>query len=405
MHIRECFRIALHCMYAGRLRTVLTMLGIVISVSIVIAVAGLSSGLNSSYKLSYDTLFQSVGVTRSMAAPTLGGNGPRSLSDDDVAALTKEYDPSIISGIVPMVSSPTMMFVGDKNYLANVNGANADYLRLKLLQVTDGRVFTNRQYRDRARVVLIGPALVGALFNGDPAAALGATVRIARISFEVIGVLNGDGTGDATALMPLTTARTFLFGGMHTVQAIGVLPVDINALVPALHQINEIMDRRHFIKEPDQRDFTVSSSEQFVGNVDQLLAILLWFTVGITGVALFISALGLANIMLITVTERTCEIGVRRAVGARRGAILRQFLIEAVLIAGVGGMSGVGIGIGLTLAERALLPRIAPLYGVPVISVQAILLAFGLSLLVGLVAGAYPAIRASRMHPWDALRH
>jgi len=130
-----------------------------------------------------------------------------------------------------------------------------------------------------------------------------------------------------------------------------------------------------------------------------------WFTLGLTAIALLIGALGLANIMLITVTDRTPEIGIRKAIGARRGAILRQFLIEAMLIAGIGGLIGVGLGVGATITGQHLLPRYAPMWGMPVISIPAIGIAFGISLLIGLLAGCYPAIRAARLCPMDALRH
>jgi len=378
------------------------MLGIVVSVSVVTLVAGLSGGLNDTYRVTIDVLARSVMVTPS-APSTLGGNGPRSLTNSDVEALRRDSSPSVVADIVPLVTIPTMMRRGTSTYRATIVGASSGYLQLNHSMIA-GTMFTDEQYRDNSRVVLLGPALVQSLFGGDAAAALGGTVQAGRFTFQVIGLLGPDGAGDDTALMPVTTARAFLFGGMRTVQAVGVVAANVDAVGPAIAEINRILDKQHFVKSPVQRDYTVTSAESVLSIAHQLLAVLFWFTVAVTGIALFVGGLGLANIMLITVTERTCEIGVRRAVGARRGAILRQFLVESVIIAGFGGLVGVALGIGLALAGQRILPALVPLYGPPHLSMEAALLAFGLSLLIGLVAGGYPALRAARLQPWDALR-
>jgi putative ABC transport system permease protein len=402
VHFKESVVIAVHALRVGRLRTALTMLGIVVSVSVVTLVAGLSGGLNDTYRVTIDVLARAVMVTPS-GPTTLGGNGPRSLSNADVEALQRDSDPRVIADVVPLVNMPTMMRRGGTNYRANVVGASSGYFRLTN-SLVGGTMFTDEQYRDNSRVVLLGPALVQSLFGGDTAAALRGTVLIGRFSFQVIGLVGPDGAGDETALMPVTTARTFLFGGMRTVQSIGVVPVSFDAVEPAIADVSRILDRQHFVKSPLERDYAVASAQSSLAIAHQLLAVLFWFTVAVTGIALFVGALGLANIMLITVTERTCEIGVRRAVGARRGAILRQFLVESVIISGLGGLVGVGAGIGLALVGQHILPALVPLYGPPHLSMDAAMLAFGLSLLIGVVAGGYPAVRAARLQPWDALR-
>ena len=208
-----------------------------------------------------------------------------------------------------------------------------------------------------------------------------------------------------TVLMPMTTARAYLFGGMHTVGSIGIVATHLGVVRTAINQVNAILDRAHYVKEPAQRDY-VAQTMQVTGTIaNQLLTLLAWITTTTSAIAMFIGALGLANIMLITVTERTNEIGVRRAIGARRSAILRQFLVEAVLIAGLGGMIGVGVGIAITKAGQHIIPSLAPGYGTPELSGGVLTLAFTLSLVVGLVAGCYPAIKASRLHPWDAVRY
>ncbi|WP_325713258.1 ABC transporter permease [Pseudonocardia sp.] len=402
MHIKETVAIAFHSMRIGRLRTVLTMLSITITVSVVIVMSGLAYGITSMYGGVFDTLARGISITS--GSPSIpGGNGRQSLSDDDVADLRVKSDPAIISGIVPIVGGQVMMRRGTQEYLANVVGASAAFLSLEHLVVTDGVIFTDKQYRENARVIVIGPSLVRALFAGNNSAAIGSDVRLGRATFRVIGTLSRDGQGDVMAVMPMTTARTFLFGGMRTVGEIGVLATSLAELTAAVEQVHGILDTAHFVKSPAHRDYSVEYFAQAITLIPQVMGMLVWFTKATTVLALFVGVVGLANIMLITVTARTYEIGVRRAIGARRGAILRQFLVESVVIAGFGGLLGVALGVFLIAAGRLLLPRVLPIYGVPQVFVTDVLLAFGLSLVVGLVAGSYPAIRAARLHPWHAL--
>jgi len=404
MQLKEALFIALHCMHKGRLRCFLTVSGIVASVALVIILAGLSGSLNATYNLAYNIVNEPISVTKALAS-TPGGNRPRSLSDSDVEALKRECDPSLVSGVMPIVGGAVPIRNGPAVYRANVTGATTDYLQMSVIEVTAGSVFSKEQYRNSARVVLVGPEIVSALFNGDNYAALNSSVQIGLASFKVIGTLSLDDRGGNTALMPMTTARSYLFGGMHTVSSIILLSASVDSVPAAVKQVQSILDQQHFIKDPDQRDFDVRSADYKTTATRQLLNLLVWFGSGVIGIALLIGALGLANIMLITVTERTNEIGVRRAVGARRGAILRQFLVESIILAAGGGLIGVTCGVGAILVARALLAKFALGFVPPEVSVPAVILGFGLSLVIGLVAGCYPAIRASRLHPWDALRH
>jgi len=405
MQFKEALFIALHCMRKSQLRCILTVSGIVVSVSLVIILAGASRSLSGTYVYTFDTINESISITKAVAS-TPGGNGPRSLRDTDVEALNRECDPSLVTGIMPIVGGVVPMRNGSDVYRANVTGATTNYLQMFDMRVTAGSEFSKEQYQSSARVILIGPAIVSTLFNGDNDAAVNSNVKIGVASFRVIGTLSLGPQGGNTALMPMTTARSYLFGGMHTVSSIVVMAASVDKVPAALKQAESILDQQHFIKDPSQRDFNVTSAAYKTIPTGGLLSLLVWFGSGVIGIALLIGALGLANIMLIAVTERTNEIGIRRAVGARRSEILRQFLFESIILAASGGVIGIICGVGATLTARSLLPRYTPPgFALPEVSIPAVILGFGLSLVIGLTAGCYPAIRASRLHPWDAIRH
>ena len=407
MHVKEALVIALRSMSTGRLRTALTMLGVIVGVTAVIVLVGLGDGLRSGYNQSFGQLSSGITIGKTTVAIP-GGNSARELTDSDVVALDKDRDPSVISTVVPLVNGTGNMRNGSRQYLANVIGSSAqDYLQIRNRQLEAGSLFTEEQYRAKARVVVLAPKLVNALFGGSDQAAIGSNVQIGRFTFRVIGVLSAAGDQDDIALMPLSAARTFLFGGsgIDNLTGIGVMATGTGQVAAAIDEVDAILDRQHQIKEPGARDYTTVALINQLEQTDRLLNLLTWFTVAVAGISLFVGALGLANIMLVTVTERTSEIGIRKAIGARRSAILKQFLIESVAIAGIGGLVGVVLGIGLTLIGHQLLPRFAPQYGPPEVSVDAVGIAFLVSLVIGLVAGIYPARRAAMMHPIDALRY
>ena len=405
MHFREILRMAIHSMHAGRLRTILTMLGIVLSISLVIAMYGLNTGVKQVYGEALDSFVAPITVGSNPAVKP-GGNGPRTLTDDDVTALSQQSDPTIIRNVIPILNGQAGIRRGATVRKGAVLGTSTNYLSFNNGSVAAGTMFTDEQYRDSARVTLLGAIMAADLFGTNPDTAVGSSIFIGRQEFTVIGVLAPVGrVDDFTAMMPMTTARSVLYGPRRAINGIGILATDMNLVPAALKQIKEIMDRRHYIDQPGHRDFNVSVTQNNITTATALLTVLDWLTLGVTAIALLIGTLGLANIMLITVTDRTNEIGIRKAIGARRGAILRQFLTEAILIAGIGGLIGIALGIGATLTGQQLLPRYSPMWGIPVLSPYAIGTAFGISLLIGLLAGCYPAMRAARLCPMDALRY
>jgi putative ABC transport system permease protein len=295
--------------------------------------------------------------------------------------------------------------VGSRDFDASITGTTPDYLQVRDRTIEAGSMFTAQDNEDRVRVVVLGPKVVRYLFDGDVVAALNSDVRIGRLTMRVVGVLAPGGEDqDGIGLMPLNSSRA-LFAGADTLNGLGVVAKDVNSVALATQEINQILDARHRITDPGERDYNTTQLTAQIQQVDGFLDLLLKFTVGVAGVALFVGALGIANIMLVTVTERTGEIGIRKAIGARSGAIMKQFLIESMAVSGFGGLGGVALGVTLVLVGREVVPRFTSQFGPPELSVVGTLTAFGVSLLIGLLAGCYPALRASRLHPIDALRY
>ncbi|MGH4005781.1 MAG: ABC transporter permease, partial [Pseudonocardiaceae bacterium] len=259
-----------------------------------------------------------------------------------------------------------------------------------------------------AKVVVLGPTVATYLFGDDPDAALNQTVRINRQTFRVIGVLEPLGEpNDSYAVMPLETARRYIFGGGDVINQIIVQATQASAVPAAEDQTTRILSDRHRIKDTANRDFEVQSLRSRLTTFNQILDLLTLFTAAVAAISLIVGAIGVLNIMLVSVTERTREIGIRKAIGATRRAILNQFLIESVVLAGLGGVIGVAIGVGLALLGAALAPSFGATLATfaPAVSIPSIVVSFAISIAIGLIAGGYPANRAARLRPIEALRY
>ncbi|MGE0297934.1 MAG: FtsX-like permease family protein, partial [Pseudonocardia sp.] len=236
-------------------------------------------------------------------------------------------------------------------------------------------------------------------------AALGQDIRIGRTNFRVIGVLAPNGQQDNVVVMPMGAARSYLVGGGDEVGSIIVKATSVAAVPAALEQVNTILSDRHNIRDPAKRDFDARALQSLLDEANQFLSFLSIFTVAIAAISLIVGGIGVANIMLVSVTERTREIGIRKAIGATRSAILRQFLIESIVLAALGGVIGIVLGVGLSLAAAAILPAAIPDFPPPSVSLDSVVIAFTISLVIGLVAGGYPANRAAKLRPIEALRY
>ncbi|MDQ4103040.1 MAG: ABC transporter permease [Actinomycetota bacterium] len=407
MNLREALRIALRGLRANRLRSALTMLGIIIGVASVILLVALGNGVQSSVNEKVEPLANLITVVPSVGNVP-GGAPPKDLIDADVAALQDSPLAGQIAAVIPAVTGNALTEGGGFRYRANVIGSTDRWLEVNNQDMAAGSFFDEAQVRSTAKVVVLGPAVSSYLFGDDPAAALSRTVRINRQNFTVIGVMQSVGEpGDGVVVMPMDTARRYVYGGGDQVNQIIVQAAEAAAVPAVEDEVIRILSDRHRIKDSAQRDFEVQSLRSRLDTFNQILRILTLFTAAVAAISLFVGAIGVLNIMLVLVTERTREIGIRKAIGATRRAILEQFLIESLVLAGLGGLIGILVGVGLSLLGAAVAPAFGPTFATfaPAVTIPSVVLSFGISLAIGLLAGGYPANRAARLRPIEALRY
>jgi putative ABC transport system permease protein len=407
VNLREALRIAMRGLRANRLRSALTMLGIIIGVAAVILLVALGNGLKTSVNAQLEPLANLITIV-----PTVGnvpgGTAPKDLIDADVAALKDLAPAGQIDAVIPATTGRALLETDAWRFRATVVGSTDRWLEVNNQDLAAGSFYDEAQVRSGAKVIVLGPSVATYLFGDDPAAALNQPVRINRQTFRVIGVMQSVGEpGDSVAIMPLDTARRYIFGGGDKINQI-IVQAAQSAVVPAAQdEVIRVLSDRHRIKDPANRDFEVQSLRSRLDSFNQILRILTLFTAAVAAISLVVGGIGVLNIMLVSVTERTREIGIRKAIGATRRAVLEQFLIEAVVLAGLGGVIGVGVGIGLSVLGATIAPALGPTFEsfAPAVTIPSIVISFAISLAIGLVAGGYPANRAARLRPIEALRY
>jgi putative ABC transport system permease protein len=402
--IFEVVRIALRGLRANKLRSALTTLGIIIGVAAVILLTALGNGIQAGFNEQFGSLNTQITVSPTQGGVP-GGGQARDLTENDMEALADPADAPDIASVTPVVGGAALLQVGGAQYRTSVTGTTADYLTITDREVTEGRGFDAQEERTNAKVVVLGPNPVNELYAGNAAAALGQEIRIGSAVFRVIGTVESTGQQDDVAIMPLGAARSYLTGGDDELDTIIVRARSAETVTAASNQITTILSDRHNIRDTAKRDFNVLALQQQIQDATQFLSYLTLFTAAVAGISLIVGSIGVANIMLVTVTERTREIGIRKAIGARPRVILLQFLLESVFLSGLGGLMGIALGVGLALTGAAILPQFVPDFPVPAVDTASIVLSFTVSLLIGLVAGGYPAHRASRLRPIEALRY
>ena len=398
---------AWHAMSANRLRTFLTMLGMVIGVGAVILMMAIGEGAQQSIKRSIDSMGSNLFVILSGSSSTSGsrsGSGNSSaLNINDANAVGDLED---IAAIAPISTGNAQVIFSGSNWNTSIIGTSPTYFSIRGWNVDSGELFSDADIRSANRVALIGKTVAENLF-GDDIDPIGKTIRIKKSPFMILGVLESKGQSfdgrdqDDTIIVPITTAQRKLFGNQipGSVRMIMAQAKSEKYMGVAEDAINDLIRQRHNIRENAESDFSVRNLTAMAKTASETAKTMSMLLGAIASISLLVGGIGIMNIMLVSVTERTREIGIRMAIGAREKDILLQFLLEACVISIVGCVIGIALGLGGALLVKKMV-------GAEIlISMQSIVLAFSVAASVGVFFGYYPASKAAKLHPIEALRY
>jgi putative ABC transport system permease protein len=404
MKIIEVFIIAFDALIRNKMRSLLTMLGIIIGVGAVIAMVAIGQGAQSSVEAQINSLGTNILMifpgSMNQGGVRSGGGTGTSLTEDDGFAI-KEQCPAV-AYVSPMLRSGGQVVFGDYNWGTQMQGGSVDYLTIRDWPVETGENYSDQDVRAATKVCILGQTVVTQLFSGaDP---IGATIRIRNIPFKVLGILKAKGQNafgqdqDDIIIIPYTTLYKRLSGNTRNWSMIASA-VSKNKMAEAQDQITQLLRSRHKLNFNDDNDFTIRNQADIAEASNATSKIMTMLLGSVAGVSLVVGGIGIMNIMLVSVTERTREIGIRMSIGAKRRDILSQFLMEAMALSLLGGF--IGIILGITSSDL-----ISALAGWPTfISINSIILAVFFSMMVGVFFGYYPARKASSLNPIEALRY
>lgn len=406
MNFFDIFEETYMALSANKARSFLTILGIVIGISSVIAMVAIGQGAQSSIQ----DRIQSIGSNLIMVTPgaqrgpgfqvSAGRGSARTLTQGDADAITKEI--TLAKAVAPEISGRYQVTSRGKNTNTSVIGTTPDYLAVRNVELDQGSFIASEHLRSLSKVAVLGPTARDDLF-GEGADAVGQTVRIKNIEFKVIGVTKakggtGFGSQDDMVFVPLSSAQRF-FAGDDYVTTISVQAEDAASMPEIQSSITDLLLARHHIADPTLTDFSTLNQADIIATASSVASTFTILLAAIAGISLLVGGIGIMNMMLTTVTERTKEIGLRKAIGAKKRDINMQFLVEAVMLTFFGGL--IGVILGWTIAFGITY------FGViqTQVSVSSVLLAFGVSAGIGIVFGYYPARRAAGLNPIVALRY
>jgi putative ABC transport system permease protein len=405
MLLGEIISVALGALRANKLRSLLTMLGIVIGVGAVIAVVALGTGAQQAVKdriaaLGTTLLTVNPGQQRGQGVAIAGGQ--QRLTIDDANAVDERA--TTLLAVQPEMRSQQQVVYGNKNANTQIIGTTPNYLEVRKYTLKVGKMFTAADNEGRQRVAVLGATVVDNLGVTTPEALIGENVRIRGTQFQVIGVLASKGQANAfqnpddQVLVPIQTSR-FRVNGSDRLQSISALAESEDKIPDAMADIQRILRRQHRIRQGAPDDFQIRNQSDILTTTQETTQVMTYLLSGIAAVSLLVGGIGIMNIMLVSVTERTREIGIRKALGATRWNILLQFLIEAVVLCILGGILGIALGAG----GAVVMSQVAG--WTTRISSTAIVMAFAFSAFVGVAFGVWPARRAAVLDPITALRY
>jgi putative ABC transport system permease protein len=416
MKLLDSFREGLRSIAVNKLRSSLTMLGVIIGVASVIAMVGVGNGASEQVRQAVLSLGSNlITVTPQLQTlDTLRGAGAaaQNLTLDDMRALEGQLGDSIVAIEAEQGAGRWQLVVGGTNWNSPVTGVTEQYPTVRDWPLRSGEFFSGSQVNTNALVAVLGATTALELFGeSDP---VGQTVQLRQVAgqdrarilrFRVIGVLEEKGTTfgfsrDDQVLVPVTTAQRVLTGRTAAVNAIVIKAASSETMALTTEDVTAVLMARHRIEDPEAADFLVQNQNDTLGALSTITATFTVLLGAIGGISLLVGGIGIMNIMLVSVHERTREIGIRKAVGARRRDILSQFLIEAVTLTGTGGLAGIVLGWLITLLVQRIQPDLLVLITAPTVA-----MAVGVSVAIGIAFGLYPAMRAARLHPIEALRY
>jgi len=402
MHLLSLVKIALRSIMKNRMRTLLTMLGIIIGVAAVISMVSIGQGAQKKIQDQIQSMGTNM-LTIFPGATRVGGfqQTVNRFTLDDVDAIAAKAP--LVDNISPVVNASAQVIAGDNNWNTSIRGVASAYFTIRDWSLESGSMFTDRDTKIMAKVAILGKTVADNLFpNEDP---VGRTIRIRNVPFKVIGVLIAKGTSsgpggdqDDGIYAPVTTVLNRLAGGRN-INQIMISAVSQDVMDSAQIQVSAVIRKQHNLHEKDADDFRIMNQTEIINMASQSTQVFTMLLGSIAGVSLIVGGIGIMNIMLVSVTERTREIGIRLAIGARSRDILTQFIVEAGVLSTMGGLIGILIGVAASYI-------INPLFSYSVVlSPAIIMLSFVFSGAIGVFFGFYPARRASAMNPIEALRY